>query len=344
MGQKGTMRQGSDYLAVSYIKGHVLLTWDLGAGPRRIFTPVPVDERIYVHSVHVGRWGRRAWLKVDHFRNISGLAPGKLADLNVNGEFFIGGHETYNFTRLPHDLPLHTGFTGCIFDLVLRDSEGQAIVPVPQRGRNVQQCHERICDKRPCGGGSCVDYGASYTCKCGDGASGPSCDLDNVCAGGGHKCQEGSTCVLDLVGTSGGYTCVCPLGRQGQFCEENVVISDAKFPGQHSWMSLDLVTAVRFNTHISLHIKPEASDGLILYMSQPHTSGGDFLSLLLVNGSLIFTYSLGSGDSVTTIRVTCCVDLDTWHVVSAGRHGNQGYLQLDDQLIKGWICTIKLPN
>ena len=48
MGQKGTMRQGSDYLAVSYIKGHVLLTWDLGAGPRRIFTPVPVDER----------WGR----------------------------------------------------------------------------------------------------------------------------------------------------------------------------------------------------------------------------------------------------------------------------------------------
>ena len=68
MGQKGTMRQGSDYFAVSYIKGHVLLTWDLGAGPRRIFTPAPVDERIYVHSVHVGRWGRRAWLKVDSFR------------------------------------------------------------------------------------------------------------------------------------------------------------------------------------------------------------------------------------------------------------------------------------
>ena len=48
------------------------------------------------------------------------VSAGKLADLNVNGEFFLGGHETYNFTRLPHDLPLHTGFTGCIFDLVLR--------------------------------------------------------------------------------------------------------------------------------------------------------------------------------------------------------------------------------
>ena len=323
MGQKGTMRQGSDYLAVSYIKGHVLLTWDLGAGPRRIFTPAPVDDRIYVHSVHLGRWGRRAWLKVDHFRNISGLAPGKLADLNVNGEFFIGGHETYNFTRLPHDLPLHTGFTGCIFDLVLKDEAGEALVPVPARGRNVQQCHERMCDAAPCGpGGSCLDFGASYTCECGEaGARGPSCDLDNVCARGSNQCQEGSTCVLDLGGA--GYQCVCPLGRQGQYCQENVRISDARFPGAHSWMALDLVTAVRYNTHISLAIRPDHSDGLLLYMSQPHSAAGDYLSLLLVNGSLIFTYSLGSGDSVTTIRVPCCVELDTWHVISAGRHATQ---------------------
>ena len=39
--------------------------------------------------------------------------------------------------------------------------------------------------------------------------------------------------------------------------------------------------------------------------------------------------------SVTTIRVPCCVELDTWHVVSAGRHASQGYLQLDDTLVKG---------
>ena len=35
---------------------------------------------------------------------------------------------------------------------------------------------------------------------------------------------------------------------QGEFCEENVRISDALFPGQHSWMSVDLVTAVRSDT------------------------------------------------------------------------------------------------
>ena len=56
LGQSGPHRGGSDYLAISFIKGYVLLTWDLGAGPRRIFTPRPVDERINVHSVHIGRW------------------------------------------------------------------------------------------------------------------------------------------------------------------------------------------------------------------------------------------------------------------------------------------------
>ena len=55
LGQSGPHRGGSDYLAISFIKGYVLLTWDLGAGPRRIFTPRPVDERINVHSVHIGR-------------------------------------------------------------------------------------------------------------------------------------------------------------------------------------------------------------------------------------------------------------------------------------------------
>ena len=44
---------------------------------RCMFTVSNAAVRIYVHSVHLGRWGRRAWLKVDHFRNISGLAPGK---------------------------------------------------------------------------------------------------------------------------------------------------------------------------------------------------------------------------------------------------------------------------
>ena len=80
-----------------------------------------------------------------------------------------------------------------------------------------------------------------------------------------------------------------------------------------------LYPCFRFNTHVMLQMKPETSDGLVLHMSQPQGQHGDFLSLLLINGSLFFTYSLGSEDSVTTIRAPCCIELGEWHTVSAGR-------------------------
>jgi len=32
LGQEGLHEFGANYLAVSYVKGHVLLTWDLGSG------------------------------------------------------------------------------------------------------------------------------------------------------------------------------------------------------------------------------------------------------------------------------------------------------------------------
>ena len=46
------------------------------SGPRRIFTKRPVDERYLVHSVQFGRHGRKGWLQVDSFANITGKAPG----------------------------------------------------------------------------------------------------------------------------------------------------------------------------------------------------------------------------------------------------------------------------
>ena len=55
------------------------------------------------------------------------------------------------------------------------------------------------------------------------------------------------------------------------------------------------IYTTRFNTHITLELKPAQAEGLILYMAGAQYTG-DYLSLLLVNGSLIFTYSLGSGD------------------------------------------------
>jgi len=50
-----------------------VLTWNLGSGPRRIFTSKPVDDFGHrPHAVQVGREGQTAWLVVDNLGNVTG--------------------------------------------------------------------------------------------------------------------------------------------------------------------------------------------------------------------------------------------------------------------------------
>ena len=55
------------------------------------------------------------------------------------------------------------------------------------------------------------------------GFKGPTCaDVTTPCDGV-HNCGEGATC-LPLV--AGGYTCLCPLGKAGQRCDQ----------GEETWL------------------------------------------------------------------------------------------------------------
>lgn len=71
-----------------------MLTWNLGAGPRRIFTQKPVEWRTdgseNVYEIEVGRRGRFAWLTVDGMYNISGNAPGGMTKFEVSPVLFLG--------------------------------------------------------------------------------------------------------------------------------------------------------------------------------------------------------------------------------------------------------------
>jgi EYS protein len=84
---------------------------------------------------------------------------------------YLGGHPTHNFTFLPHDLPVHRGFAGCLFDFSLRSYISGTVIPLDAFssssshaiGRNVGQCGLDICARNPCrNGGTCVSYGSSY--------------------------------------------------------------------------------------------------------------------------------------------------------------------------------------
>lgn len=165
IGQDGYHSSTSDHLSVGFIKGYVVLTWNLGSGPRRIFTPHPVANFGHnFHTVQIGRVGQKAWLAVDNQRNVSGRSPGKLTQLNTRAVIFLGGHESRNFSVLPHDLPLHTGFSGCLSDVTLKVN--QTLIRIdksPVYSRGIGRCGMTLCNENSCGNGGCIHHGATFT-------------------------------------------------------------------------------------------------------------------------------------------------------------------------------------
>ncbi|CAB0028416.1 unnamed protein product, partial [Trichogramma brassicae] len=137
----GTRRDSSDHFSVTYVRGYLMLTWDLGSGVRRIFTSSPLSLRpSKAHYLQIGRRGRESWLYVDGIGNVTGRAAGANTRLDVSPILYIGGHKSRYFEALPHDLPLHTGFSGCIYDVELRTDD--TVFPVvtmssPATGRGV---------------------------------------------------------------------------------------------------------------------------------------------------------------------------------------------------------------
>lgn len=237
-----------------------MLTWNLGSGPRRIFTQKPIDFREdNVRSaidIKVGRIGRQAWISIDNKVNITGKAPGSLTRMDVLPILYLGGHDIANFSTLPHDLPLHSGFQGCIFDVHLK--AGLVSVPLQEtrgiRGRSVGQCATRECHRHACQNeGACLHHGATFSCICQEGWYGPLCaQSKNPCDSSNNQCAEGSTCV-PLVN---GYECDCPLGKTGRNCEQAIKsLSDVSMSGRRSYLIIRAPTKSDYQSNAENEIE-----------------------------------------------------------------------------------------
>ena len=120
----------------------------------------------------------------------------------------------------------------------------------------------------------------------------------------------------------------------------DIVISDPLFVGKdHSTMSLLLDSAIRFNTEVALSIEPNALDGIIVHFGQSRdVRHQDFFTVMLRNGSLFMTFSLGgprSGQSHALTLSLCCVQIGERYQIEAGRSGRDGFLKLNDEIVKG---------
>ncbi|XP_015114081.1 protein eyes shut [Diachasma alloeum] len=195
MGQSSPGGDISDHFSVTYVRGFIMLTWDLGSGVRRIFTKTPLSSKAHrPHLLRVGRRGRDAWLFVDGLGNFTGQAAGTMTQLDVSPILYIGGHKSKNFETLPHDLPLHTGFAGCIYDVELQTDN--QVFPVtkssPASGRGVGECHRNECTRNACKNGAvCLNHGPTYSCICMKEWEGPECSIPSKpCPASNPSCHK----------------------------------------------------------------------------------------------------------------------------------------------------------
>ena len=116
-------------------------------------------------------------------------------------------------------------------------------------------------------------------------------------------------------------------------------ISDPRFTGDHSYLSISLSTAVRFMTHFSFELKPSSPEGMLLYLGQSRdVRHQDFFSLALRNGSLSLTISLGGPRNRQVdflVLSLCCARMREWNSVEVGRDGKEGYMKLNGQFTTG---------
>ena len=131
-------------------------------------------------------------------------------------------------------------------------------------------------------------------------------------------------------------------------------ISDPLFRGEkHSSMQLKMDTAIRFSTEISIDVKAKAGDGIILHFGQSRDARHqDFFTVLLKNNSFVLTFSLGGprggGQANALTLVVCCLEMDKWQRVEAGRHGREGYLRANGEMVTGTappgLTTLDVDN
>ncbi|KAG0727792.1 Protein eyes shut [Chionoecetes opilio] len=318
-----------DFLTLSLVRGHLMLTWDLGAGPRRIVTREPLDHKLHTHTALVGRQGGVAWFVVDAQKNISAKVPGFLSSLNTNNLLYIGGHPSWNMSHLPADMWRHSGFHGCVFDLRLAQSpEGPWMAVRVATAFNVQECGRDTCQssQNPChNGGSCITFGATYRCECTLGWKGPRCEVpSHFCEGGEKLCHPGSSCVAVMSHQRKTPTCLCQLGRAGTLCDQAMNITDLHFSGEGSYAGLQSTRSLRRESHITMSFKPASSSG-ILFLALPVRNSGDFMALVLINGTLQFTFNLGlHAPGLVLLHSKALAKLGEWQNVTISRVEGSG--------------------
>nr|XP_015836790.1 PREDICTED: pikachurin [Tribolium castaneum] len=137
-------------------------------------------------------------------------------------------------------------------------------------------------------------------------------------------CGPGGGCVVR--NSNEEPACLCPLGRGGDRCEQEMEIRSPRFTGS-SWLAFPALRGAYKHVQVSLELRPEAYDGIFFLTGERDDMAGDFMALLLHQGFVEFRFDCGSG--VGVVRSEETVLLNQWNHITLYRHRWDAWLQLN---------------
>ncbi|XP_066509779.1 pikachurin-like [Hoplias malabaricus] len=130
------MRANSDFLSLGLQNGALAFSYNLGSGSAVIIINGTFSDGKW-HRVKAVRDGQFGKLTVDDYGAKTGRSPGKMRQLNINGDLYVGGMK---------EIALYTsrkyvaGFLGCISHFTLSTDFHVSLVEDAIDGKNINTC------------------------------------------------------------------------------------------------------------------------------------------------------------------------------------------------------------
>ncbi|XP_017120395.1 pikachurin [Drosophila elegans] len=145
--------------------------------------------------------------------------------------------------------------------------------------------------------------------------SSPTCNLD---------CGSDGICALEA--TAASSRCLCPFGKSGAGCQEDIRAHVPRF-AKRSWLAFPALHGAYKHVQLRIEFRPESFDGIILLSGERDDLTGDFMALLLNKGFVEFWFDCGSG--VGSVRSRETILLNEWNSVIIYRHRWDAWLVLN---------------
>ncbi|XP_039277486.1 pikachurin-like [Nilaparvata lugens] len=121
--------------------------------------------------------------------------------------------------------------------------------------------------------------------------------------------------------------CLCPLGRAGPLCQQEMQVKTPLFSGQ-GWLAFPALRAAYKHVQLEVEFRPQAWDGVLFLTGERDDLAGDFMAIILYQGFVEFRFDCGSG--VGMVRSEQTVRLNQWNKLTLYRHRWDAWIQLNN--------------